>query len=506
MLDPAAAREADVIVVGAGPTGIAALFEAGRLGLRAVGLEAGSSPAASIRDYLSGLVLISRPTDYEVAGIPLDCRDPNQLTREDVLHYLGRVVNYGALDIRVGEPCLALTPAPAPGEGVLVESPSGPWRARHVVVTTWYRRRPPPPGLVNPASGVQVIGSLHDGVEVAGRETVIVGGGLSAFEQATAVMLHGQRVTIVARHLLPEAFRTPHFETLLAATGSEVIERAADLRLGDGGLEFRWGIDAARRRVPCECLVACLGHEVDPGVLGILTQAGVLTAGDVERVRASPTPDTMIRHGTPMREAIGAALAAWPDFRAKLLGGVGGIRLAGGGLHIGGAHSGVRVSMRTAVLAVRDAAGLAPGPELAGGLPLPMAMARFVQMPPEEAPPEVLGPLRPLRIAAWTRTAMALRSRDNFEASPQPVPGRSVGAGQSPYLLAPHPDDPVIGQILALADGGHSVADLREHLGASVEVRRLLGALRYLWQNNALTWLPPRADPFASPRRPGQGG
>ncbi|HEU5001576.1 MAG TPA: NAD(P)-binding domain-containing protein [Actinomycetota bacterium] len=502
MLDAAAAREADVIVVGAGPTGIAALFEARRLGLSAVGLEAGSSPAASIRDYLSGLVLISRPTDYEVAGLPLDCRDPNQLTREDVLHYLGRVVNYGALDIREGEPVRSLTPAPGPGEWVLVETPSGTWQARHVVVTTWYRSRPPPPGLVNPDAGVRVITALHDGVEVAGRETVVVGGGLSAFEHATAVMLHGQRVTIVSRHRLPAAFRTPHFETLLAVTGSEVVEHAAELRLGERGLEFRWGIDAALRRVPCECLVLCLGHEVDPAVQEMLTKAGVLTPEEVEQVRASPTPDTMIRHGRPLQEAIAAALAAWPDFRTKLIGGVGGIRLAGGGLHIGGAHSGVRVSMRTAVLAVRDAAGVPPGPELGAGLPLPMAMARFVQMPPEEATPEVLGPIRPLRIAAWSRTAMALRSRDNFEASPQPVPGRPVAAGQSPYLLAPHPDDPVIGQILALADGSHSVADLREHLGRSVEVRRLLGALRYLWQNNALTWLPP----VAGPPRPGQGG
>ena len=40
----------------------------------AVGLEAGPGPTTSIREYLNGLVLISRPTDYEIAGIPLDTK------------------------------------------------------------------------------------------------------------------------------------------------------------------------------------------------------------------------------------------------------------------------------------------------------------------------------------------------------------------------------------------------------------------------------------------------
>src|SRR6266849_8786641 len=97
-------------VVGGGPTGIAALFQAAQEGIEAVGLEAGPGPTTSIREYLNGLVLISRPTDYEIAGIPLDTRDPNQLTREEVLHYLGRVINYGDLDLRFQAPARELVP------------------------------------------------------------------------------------------------------------------------------------------------------------------------------------------------------------------------------------------------------------------------------------------------------------------------------------------------------------------------------------------------------------
>jgi hypothetical protein len=473
--------EVPIVVVGGGPTGIAALFEARREGIEAVGLEAGPGPTTSIREYLNGLVLISRPTDYEIAGIPLDTRDPNQLTREEVLHYLGRVINYGSLDLRFHAPALEVVPRDG---RVLVRTPVGDWLARDVVVTAWYRRRRPPPSLADPACGVEVIETLHDPVVVAGRRPVIVGGGMSAFEHATAVMMHGQPVTIVARHRLPGAFRTPHFETLVRDTCSRIVEGATDLALAEGGLAYRAGDGAGF--VPCDVLIPCLGHEVDPDVLAMLVAAGVVTAGEVAEAMASPTPDTMIRHGRSVPDAIQAALAAWPDFRTRLLGGVNGIHLAGGGLHIGGAHSGVRVSINTAVVAVRDIAGHPPPDYMATG-PLPVALARWVQLPPPEAPWDLLRAIRPIRIAAWTRTNMAMRSRDSFEAKPQPV------AAGSPFLLAPKPEDPRLDQVLAMADGSVSVGGMAERLGIADDRgrRELTRLLRYLWWNNALTWLPP---------------
>src|ERR1700730_12479471 len=233
-----APRDVPLVVVGGGPTGIAALFEARREGIEAVGLEAGPGPTTSIREYLNGLVLISRPTDYEIAGIPLDTRDPNQLTREEVLHYLGRVINYGSLGLRFHAPALELVPQDG---RVLVRTPVGDWLARDVVVTAWYPRPRPPASLADPSSGVEVVETLHDPVAVAGRRPVIVGGGMSAFEHATAVMMHGQPVTIVARHRLPGAFRTPHFETLVRDTGSRIVEGATDLALAEGGLAYRAG-------------------------------------------------------------------------------------------------------------------------------------------------------------------------------------------------------------------------------------------------------------------------
>ncbi|MGH2707771.1 MAG: NAD(P)-binding domain-containing protein, partial [Actinomycetota bacterium] len=242
------AGETDLAVVGCGPTGIAALFQAGIEGIEAVGIETGPAPLSSVRDYMSGLVLISRPRDYEVAGIPLDCKDLNELTREEVLHYFGRVINYGRLDIRCREECLDLVPT---DDAVLLRTTRGTWRANRVLVTGWYRKRPTPETFVRPRSKVTVLDGLHDPISVAGKRTAIIGGGLSACEHAAAIMIHGQSIKLFSRHRLPSQFRTRQFETLVRVTRSVLVEGVGDLRLEDKGISYRLGGDGPPSAMPC---------------------------------------------------------------------------------------------------------------------------------------------------------------------------------------------------------------------------------------------------------------
>ena len=508
--------EVPLLVVGGGPTGIAALFQARLEGIEAVGLEAGPGPTTSIREYLNGLVLISRPTDYEIAGIPLDTRDPNQLTREEVLHYLGRIVNYGDLDFRYQAPAQEL--APLDGR-VLVRTPGRDWLADHVVVTAWYRRRRPPPELVNASTrgapqgagstrgapqgagsargapqgaasgGVEVIETLHDPIAVAGRRPVIVGGGMSAFEHATAVMMHGQSVTIVARHRLPRAFRTPHFETLVRDAGSRIVE-GDGAGAGEGRLAYRGGDDAGF--VACDVLIPLPRSRTGPRrPRDALAGRGGDRAGDrsghgVADAGHDDPPWPQRPRGHPGRAWRLARFANPPGRRGQ----------RDPPCRRRPAHRrgplGVRVSINTAVVAVRDIAGHQPPDYMAVG-PLPMALARWVQLPPPEASWSLLAAIRPLRIAAWTRTNMAMRSRDSFEASPQPV------AAGSPFLLAPEARGSWLDQVLAMADGSTSVGEMAGRLMISDDRGRmgLTRLLRYLWWNNALTWLPPaEGSPF----------
>ncbi len=473
--------ETDLAVIGCGPTGIAALFQAGLEGIDAVGIEAGPAPLSSVRDYMNGLVLISRPRDYEVAGVPLDCKDPNELTREEVLHYSGRVINYGRLDIRCHEECLDLVPT---DDAVLLQTARGTWRAKQVLVTGWYRKRPAPETFIHPESKVEVLDGLHDPISVAGKRTAIIGGGLSACEHAAAMMINGQSIKLFSRHRLPSQFRTQQFETLVRATRSVLVEGVGDLRLEDEGISYRLGGDGPLRAMSCDAVILCLGAEIDLRILTMLSRAGVVSKEEAAQVSACATPDTLIRRGQTIQEAIYSALGAWPDFWDRLFGGVRGIRLAGGALHIGGAHSGVRVSIHTASLAVKDIAGHPPPDSMRP--PLSRALADWVATPPTETAFSLLGPLRPLRVASWTRTTFALQSWDIWEARPE-----TPGASRSLYLLGPLPDDPRLVSIVRMADGRRSVEEIMGRMGTDHDPKEIAILLRYLWQNNILTWLPP---------------
>ena len=76
--ETAAPTRVGLCVVGCGPTGIAALFEARARGVDAVGIEAGDSALDAIVQHMDGLVYASPADHFEVCGIPLDCSEPGQ--------------------------------------------------------------------------------------------------------------------------------------------------------------------------------------------------------------------------------------------------------------------------------------------------------------------------------------------------------------------------------------------------------------------------------------------
>src|SRR5689334_16577803 len=102
----------DLAVLGCGPTGLAALDEARRLGLSAVGFEASDLPLHSIRSHMEGLVYASPSLHYELGGIPLDCGAVDQCTREDLLHYYTRIIQLGRLQIEYSHKVIALHSQP----------------------------------------------------------------------------------------------------------------------------------------------------------------------------------------------------------------------------------------------------------------------------------------------------------------------------------------------------------------------------------------------------------
>ena len=469
-----------VVVIGAGPTGIAALLEARRLGLRAIALEAGPTPLASVAGYLEGLVFLSPAWNYEVGGLPLDCRDGGELTREEVLHYYARVIRYGRLEVRCRTRCVGLVPAGDHVE-VHVQTTDGPSTidAGDVIVAAWYERRPPSPALAS-RRAVEVVSSLPNAISAAGRRVVIVGGGMSALEHATMLMMSGHQLTLVSRGSLPKFFTADGFTSLVTATSSTLVAGAEDLAVCDGGMS--WRVGGVVHEVAADLVIACVGARVSPTIGQLLVEAGVIDPALRARLETAPTKEQLDRGGASRAEAFERALRERPDLWRQLFDGVDRIRLAGGALHTGGADAGVLASIQTAVLAIRAIAGQPPPPEFEP--PLPAAIGKWcLAVDPTRLPAwDVVAALRPIAVRSFTRTT----PRIFVETTSGEIRVRETATDAAPLL-------PEAAELVRVCDGTVSVAELAEAISAdsAADRRMLVQVLCNLWRRNVLMWLPP---------------
>ena len=99
-LEKAAARDEifDLLVVGAGPTGLACAIEAQKVGLRPVVVDKGCL-CNSLFHYPSHMTFFTTPELLEIGGIPFPSPNPKP-TRNEALQYYRLVAAYYRLDVR----------------------------------------------------------------------------------------------------------------------------------------------------------------------------------------------------------------------------------------------------------------------------------------------------------------------------------------------------------------------------------------------------------------------
>lgn len=493
-MQPTEFGRASLIVIGAGPIGTAALFHAALEGIDAIGLEAGETPLADVHRYQRQVTLLSPSAHYEVANIPLDSRSPSAVTREEVLSYFARLIRFGRLNIRCRHRCVDLEPQ---GSEVLVrvETPKGigHWRAENVLVTSWFRPRHPPESWLR--SGLTVLANIEEPSRLAGRRVVIVGGGISAYEQAVALMHTGQTITVIARGKLHPAFWSDVVEEMVEATGSRLIKDAADIDVEPRGLVFRSARQQPSEVIPCDVVVGCLGRELCPITASLLTRAGVVTSRDLTAMELAINR-FHAEYGSPGN--IERTLAEWPDFWSQLVHGSRGIRVAGGGLHIGAGGGGVQPSIFLAYLAIQ-AILQRPFPESLKP-PLPatiwktsnVGFANEVRRWFDQARGfrfDLVADICPLAIRSWTRIGI-----DSVHAGEDPTGLLLPPVDESrvsDYLLSgPNLDRESVAEILRVADGTQSVQSIFSE--TDLDLADVLPWLRVLWYHNALSWLPPK--------------
>ena len=190
------ANDADVVIVGGGPCGLAAAVSAQRVGLRPLVIE-GGVVVSSIAAYPTYARFFSTAEKLSIGGLPFVIATEKP-TRRDALAYYRAVVSYFAIPLRQRERVTSIQGWS--GEFTLVSRTAGGeesrTRAGAVVVATGYFGSPNRIGV--PGEDLPHVTHVYrEGHEAFLQDVVVVGGGNSAAEAALDLWRSGARVTLV---------------------------------------------------------------------------------------------------------------------------------------------------------------------------------------------------------------------------------------------------------------------------------------------------------------------
>ena len=181
----------DLLIIGAGPAGVAAALTAGEQGLDYEIVES-TVPFNTIVNFPKGKPIFAEPSDRPTKG-PVDIRDT---VKEALLEQLGETVEQGELDIRTGVRIESLR---RDGAEVVAVDNGGDER-RAVVVALAIGKSGDSRKLGVPGEELpHVANRLFDPGAHANEKILIVGGGDSAIEAAVALANGGNSVVLSYR-------------------------------------------------------------------------------------------------------------------------------------------------------------------------------------------------------------------------------------------------------------------------------------------------------------------
>jgi putative YpdA family bacillithiol system oxidoreductase len=268
--------EHDVVIIGAGPAGIGAALALRERGLRYVILEK-EMPFATIQNFPKNKLIFSEPKSLESKG-NLWFEDAQ---KEELIETWEQALDDHSLDIRQPEEVVDVQRA---GGGLEVKTRSGSYSARRVILAIGRR------GSVNklkiPGEELDKVAyALKDPAAHAGRKVLVVGGGDSAVEAATACAEAGADVTVSYRKdafVRAKAKNREKIDAMIAAgqlraelgtTPTEILEDKVRLKRGDETLE-----------VPNDDVLIFAGTKLPAG---FLSKVGIVMEGALSPARVA---------------------------------------------------------------------------------------------------------------------------------------------------------------------------------------------------------------------------
>jgi len=190
------ANDADLVIVGGGPCGLAAAVSAQRAGLRPQVIESGVV-VSTIASYPTYARFFSTAEKLSIGGLPFVVATEKP-TRRDALAYYRAVVTYFAVPVRQRERVTAIL-GRVKAFTVFSRTAGGEERrttAGAVVIATGYFGSPNRLGV--PGEDLPHVTHVYrEGHEAFLQDVVVVGGGNSAAEAALDLWRSGARVTLV---------------------------------------------------------------------------------------------------------------------------------------------------------------------------------------------------------------------------------------------------------------------------------------------------------------------
>jgi thioredoxin reductase (NADPH) len=188
----------DVLVIGAGPTGLACAIEAQRAGFRTVSVDKGCL-CNSLFHYPSNMTFFTTPELLEIGNIPFSTTNqkPN---RNEALEYYRKVAEHYQLDIRQYQRVEGVGGEDGDFKVNLVDNfgRRSFLRAQKLIVSTGYYDRANPLGAPGEELS-KVFHYYHDPHPYYDLDVLVIGGKNSAAIAALDLWRHGAHVTLVHR-------------------------------------------------------------------------------------------------------------------------------------------------------------------------------------------------------------------------------------------------------------------------------------------------------------------